>query len=140
MRSQIFGQVMRGIALACSVTDHDDFAAQGYGVRDLLVIRGLFRRSLSPFPGLVLMHKMMKEVMGVVGSDDMLRSVVGRDIDTKDFCPVMIHDDQETWRNRFGMRGRLRRSSSENPACARKCRSSITSELVRSLLWGFRMM
>lgn len=100
---------MRGIALAFSVTDHDDFATEGYGVRDLFVIRGLFRRSLSAFAGLVLMHKMMKEVMGVVRSDDMLRGVVGRDVDTKDFCPVMIHDDQETWRNRFGMLGRLRR-------------------------------
>jgi hypothetical protein len=39
MRLQIFGQVMRGIVLACSMTDHDNFAAQGYGVRDLLVIR-----------------------------------------------------------------------------------------------------
>jgi len=27
--------MMRGIALAFSVTDHDDFATEGYGVRDL---------------------------------------------------------------------------------------------------------
>lgn len=93
MRLQIFGQVMRGIVLACSMTDHDNSAAQGYGVRDLLVIRGLFRRPLTPFPGLVLMHKMMHEVMGVVGSDDMLRSVIGGDVDMENFRPVMIHDD-----------------------------------------------
>ncbi len=45
------------------------------------------------------MDKMMQEVMGVVGSDDMLRSVVGRDVDLKDLCLVVIHDNQETWRN-----------------------------------------
>ena len=109
MRLQIFGQVMRGIALAGSMTDHDDFAAQGHGIRDLLVIGGVFRRALTPFPRLVLMREMMQEVMRVVRSDDMLRSVIGRDIDMEDFRPVMIHDDEETWRSRIGMGGRLRR-------------------------------
>jgi len=38
---------------------------------------------------MVLMHKMMKEVMGVVRSDDMLRGVVGRDVDTE----ILSRDD-----------------------------------------------
>ena len=42
----------------------------------------------------------------------MLRGVVGRDVDMEDFRPVMIHDDQETWRSRIGMRCGLRRRSS----------------------------
>ena len=109
MRLQIFGQVMRGIALACSMTDHDDFSAGGHGIRNLFVIRRLFRRPLTPFPGLVLVDKMMQKVMGIVGSDHMLRSVSRRDIDMKNFRPVMIHNDQQTWRSRIRMGGRLRR-------------------------------
>jgi hypothetical protein len=65
------------------MADHDDFAAQRCGLGDLLVIRRLFRRPLALFPGLVLVHEVMQEVMRVVGSDDMLRSVIRRDVDKK---------------------------------------------------------
>ena len=109
MRSQVFGQVMRGVALTRSMADDDDFAAQRCCLGDLLEIGGLFRRPLALFPGLVLVHEVMQEVMRVVGSDDMLRYVIGRDIDLKDLRPMVIHDDQETWRSRAGMSGGLGR-------------------------------
>ena len=103
MRSQIFRQVMCGIALAHSMADHEDFAAQRYGISDFLVIRRLFGRRFALFPRLVLVDEVMQEVMRVAGSDDMLRSVFGSDIDMKDLRPVVIHDDQETWRSQAGM-------------------------------------
>ena len=109
MRSQIFRQVMCGIALAHSMADHEDFAAQRYGISDFLVIRRLFGRPFALFPGLVLVHEVMQEVMGVVGSDDMLRSVFGSDIDMKDLRPVVIHDDQEISRSQTRMSAGLGR-------------------------------
>ena len=80
------------------MADHDDFAARGYGDNDLLVIRGFFRGPLTLVPRLVLVHEVMQEVMWVIGSYDMLRSVIRRDVDMEDFRPVMIHDDQQAWR------------------------------------------
>ena len=53
------------------------------------------------------MHKMMHEVMGVVGSDDMLRSVIGGDVDMENFRPGMIHDDQETGAAGLGLTRKL---------------------------------
>jgi hypothetical protein len=110
MRSQIFGEVMGGVALACAMTNHDDFAAQRHGVGDPRVVRGLFRRTLTPsFPRLILVLEMMQEVMRIVGSDDVFRSLIGHDIDMENLCPVMIDDDQEIWRDRIGMGGGLGR-------------------------------
>ena len=108
MRLQIFGQMMGSVALACSVADHDDFAAQSHSLRDLFVVRRLFRRALSPFSRLVFMREMMQDVMGVVGPEDML-GVVGRVIDTEYFGPVIIDDDQEAWRGRSWIGDRLGR-------------------------------
>ena len=50
------------------------------------------------------MREMMQEVMGIVGSDAMLRIVIGGDIDMENFRLVMIDDDQETWRGGIGGR------------------------------------
>ena len=100
MRLEIFCQMMRGVALACSVAGHDEFAAESDGLRDLFVICRLFSRALSPFTRLVLMREMMQDVVGVVGPEDMLTGVVGSVIEMEYFSPVIIHDDQEAWRGR----------------------------------------
>jgi hypothetical protein len=64
MRPQIFGEMMRGVALARSVTDHDESVAQSHGVRDLCVIAGLFRGPLTLFPGLVFVRQIVEEMAG----------------------------------------------------------------------------
>ena len=103
MRSQIFGEVMGSVAFACAMTNHDNFAGQRHGVGDPRIIRGLFRRTLTSFPRLILMLEMMQEVMRIVGSDDVFSSLIGHDIDMENLRPMMIDDDQEVWRNRIGM-------------------------------------
>ncbi len=54
MRLQIFGQMTRDVALACTVADHDDFAAESDSFGYFFVICRLFRRASSPFMRLSL--------------------------------------------------------------------------------------
>jgi hypothetical protein len=109
MRFQIFGQMMRGVALAASMTDDDDLAAESYGVRDPVVVRGFLRRALTHLPGLVLVLEMMKKVMRVMGPDRRLGCLVEGEGDFKHPGAVMIDDNEETGRGRKGMRRGLRR-------------------------------
>jgi hypothetical protein len=105
VRPQIFGEMMRGVAFARSVTDHDKSAAQSDGVRDLCVIGGLFRRPLTLFPGLVFVRQIMEEMVWIVGPDDVFGSLLGGDIDVKDPRAMMICNDQKIWRGRIGIGG-----------------------------------
>ena len=86
---------MSGVAFALAMTNDNNSATQRHGVGYSRVIRGLFRRSLAPFTGLILVHEMVQEVMRVVGSDHVFRSVIGRNIDMENLCPMMIDDDQQ---------------------------------------------
>ena len=109
MRSQVFGKMMSSVAFALAMTNDNNSTAQRHGVGDPRVIRGLFWRSLAPFTGLILVHEMVQEVMRVVGFDHVFRSLVGRNIDMENLCPMMIDDDQQVWRERIGMRASLGR-------------------------------
>ncbi len=72
MGAQIFGQMIRCVAVPVAMAGHDDSAPRRDSLRDPLIKTGVFVRPLSPFPRLVLMGKVMKEVMGIVGPDLML--------------------------------------------------------------------
>ncbi len=100
---------MRGVALGCAISDHDDLCARVDSVGDRLVMRELFRRPLTLLPRLDHVREVMQEVMGVVGSYDVLRSVIGHDVDMEILRPLTIHDDQQVWRGRIGMDGGIRR-------------------------------
>ena len=96
MGAQIFGQVMRSVALARSVPDHDDTATaccQGRG--DLLVEVLMLWGPLALLTRLVLVREVMQEMMRIVGFDLVHRNVVGTNIDLVDPRLVMIHDDQQ---------------------------------------------
>ena len=109
MRSQIFSEVMGSVAFARAMTNHNDFATQRHGGGDPPVIRGLLRRTLTSLPRLILMLEMMQEVMRIVGTDGVFRSLIRHYIDMENLCPMMIDDDQKIWRAWIGMSDSLGR-------------------------------
>ena len=63
--------------------DHSSLTDPEAGLRYLFVICQLFRRALSPLMRLVLMRKMMQDMVGAVGPEDMLSGGVGRVVDAE---------------------------------------------------------
>ncbi len=84
-------QVMRGIAVALSVTDHDDPAGGPQGFGDPCIKALILRHTLATLARLILVREMVKEVMRIVWADRVVRLIGGRNVQPIDPSLTMLH-------------------------------------------------
>jgi hypothetical protein len=108
MAEQVISEMIRGIALAGSVTDDDDAVCACQSDRYCLVERDVFWCALSARDELIFVRQMMKEVMWIIRLDGFAGSVRGIGRDVVNLRLVVIDDDHEIRRGRIDMSSRDR--------------------------------
>jgi len=89
---------MARIAVTLAVTDNDH-ASEGHGsddgLRDLLIIGGVFGGALAFLARLILVREMVQKVVGVSRLDVLVGGIVRLEVKMKDFGLVMIDRHQK---------------------------------------------
>lgn len=107
MRPQELNEMGRGVAVPGAMAHDDDPAGPFEGAGDFLAEALILVRPLSALPRLILVRKVVKEMVRIVGLDCVFGGVPGRDVETKNARFVVVHDDQKVRRaTMFEMGGR----------------------------------